>query len=57
MPKTFEFDFIGYSPEYGTTELIHADNVEHAENKALAYVKDTFPELQDVEITASRVIN
>lgn len=57
MAKTYEFDWIGYSPEYGTTERILADNKDHAEFKALEYIKEFYPELQDVEITASRVID
>lgn len=54
MSKAFEFDYIGFTPEFGTTTPIHADNLEHAENKAMGYITHTFPELQDIEITAGR---
>lgn len=57
MAKTFEFDFVGFVPEYGTTSRILADNKEHAEFKAHEYIKEIYPEFQDVELTASRVID
>lgn len=52
----FEFDYVGFAPEYRTTHHIDADNLEHAEHRALEYIANTYPELQDVEITASRVL-
>jgi hypothetical protein len=55
MPK-YEFDFIGYEPFYGDIPAVEADNKEHAENRALAYISEFYPELQDVEITESREI-
>lgn len=57
MSKAYEFDFVGYAPEFGTTAAVYADTLDHAENKAKQYVTDTFPELQDVEITAGRELN
>lgn len=54
--KSFEFDFVGYSPEYGTTSVIHADDIKHAEFKAHEYIKEFYPELDDVQITESREV-
>ena len=56
MSKTFEMEAIGYAPEYINIPEIKADNQEHAENKGMEYVKQFYPELQDVEITKVSVI-
>lgn len=54
--KKYEFDFVGYAPEYGTTSIISADSLEHAQFKAEEYIKEFYPELTDIELTESRVV-
>ena len=49
MPK-FEIDFDGYVREFNGT-VIEANDKEQAEQFALEYISETWPEMDDVQIS------
>lgn len=51
----YEYNFIGYAPEYGTANL-NAATREEADIAFKQYISEFYPELQDVEITEVKEI-
>jgi hypothetical protein len=53
MMPAFEVDYSGKEVMFATY-LVNADDDDQAEDFTIEYVKETFPELIDVEIEAIR---
>lgn len=49
----FDVEFTYKLPEWGNVEL-DADDAEHAERLADKYIRESFPDAQDIEITSVR---
>jgi hypothetical protein len=55
MAKTFEIDFQYKLPEYGQMEFTARDR-DDAEDLAEKYVRETFEDATDIEITGVREV-
>ena len=53
MQKMYDIDFSYKIEEYGNIQL-PANDVDHAENEALAYVKETFEDAVDIKVDGVR---
>ena len=54
MPN-FEFDFEGVVPEFGNGQVT-ANDLEQAAEFAYEYVRDAYPEMDDVNVSRIREI-
>jgi hypothetical protein len=54
--KDYSVEFEYKIKEYGECK-VPADNAEDAENEAEKYIKEFYPDVEDVEITGVREVN